>query len=146
MKEDAFIHDHTTRDTYQKLKDTLSRLDKPIMQMRDDIFMIKNNFESWSSFDCTFSPVSLTFYKELKEKRLSAGCPKWNTEIIMIISQRAYLQTPVSGYSQASSLLSGDNRVCHPYSGFMGYVSDFLTAFRLQLIESTAGSGKTGLA
>ena len=46
LQENISIHDHGARDTYQKLKDTLSGLDKPIMQMRDDISITKNKFES----------------------------------------------------------------------------------------------------
>ena len=76
MQENASIHDHVARDRYQKFKNTLSGLDKPMMQMRDDISMIKNKFESWSSFHFILQLVILTFYKELRAKRLSDGCPK----------------------------------------------------------------------
>ena len=54
MQQNAYIYDHAARDTYHKLRDTLSGLDKPIMQMRDDISMIKNKFESWFFFDLSF--------------------------------------------------------------------------------------------
>ena len=51
MKEDASAHHQVARDTYQKLMDTLIGLDKPIMQMSDNLSMITENLESSSSFN-----------------------------------------------------------------------------------------------
>ncbi len=53
MREDASAHDQMARDAYQKLKDTLSGLNKPIMQMSDQISTIQDKFNR--SFSFTFT-------------------------------------------------------------------------------------------
>lgn len=123
--QQATREDATTRD--RMLRNTLIGLNKPIVQMSDQILIIQDRFNSSFSFASILQPVILNSCQEKSEKKSFAGCPKSNTEVIMMTSRKVYCPSPASGYLRASISLSGDSRACPLYSGFMAYVRDIFT-------------------
>ena len=76
MKEDASAHDKVARGTYKKLMDTLIGLDKPIMQMSDNLSMITENLESSSSFNNLYSASNTDLLQENERAKVFSWMSK----------------------------------------------------------------------
>lgn len=82
-RDDATTHDRI-------LKDTLIGLNKPVVQMSDQLSRIQDRFNSTFPFTFIPHPVILSLCQEKSELKSLAGCPESNIEAIMMISLKVY--------------------------------------------------------